>query len=217
MSDTRKDTLECNILKEVRNQLISLGRWTKSNLLTANVEGEHQRYNYETEQWSWQAWEDDEFSLDSNSKVMEFGKLLVEDPSTPQEALSSLRLPDDEDGDAIIRKIKPADIEVCTVGAIYMAAGMNGVDDSWKTELIQVMVATGRAVKNHMRSLVPDLQLLTSSQLDMTLPYNANGMAEAEGVIISFNDNEETTADDIEKVLAMADIELACVRGEVPA
>lgn len=218
MSDTRKDALECNILKEVRNQLINLGRWTKSNLLAGDIEGETNRYDYNTQDWSWQAWEDAEFSLDSNDRVMQFGKIMVEDPATPEAALASLRLgeADDEDETETVRKLKPIHLEVCTVGAIYLAAGMNGVEYGQQKELVQVMVATGRAIKNHMRSSRHELEHLSSEALNMTLPYTLAGMVEAENVIISFNDGEDTTSGDIEAVLVLADIELACIRGEAP-
>jgi hypothetical protein len=79
------------------------------------------------------------------------------------------------------------------------------------------MVATGRAVKQHSRAKVAGggRDPLSRSLLDMTLPYSNAGRIEAEQVIISFNDDEDTSASDIEAVLALADIELACIRGEV--
>lgn len=220
MSDTRKDSLECNILKEMRTQLIDKNRWTKASLFTGEVSGEISETGYDDDDdpvVRWMPWDGEE-AIDSNEKVLTVGRSLVQDPSTPAEALELLTLYDEDEGESTVRAIKVEEgtLEVCLVGAAYLCAGMNGVENPRRVELVQVMVATGRAVMRHSRDK-NHLDALPADSVNESLPYTSAGMEQAESMIISFNDNEETTADDIDAVLTLADIELACIREAVPA
>lgn len=211
----RRDALECQILKQVRHDLIDEGRWQQGGLYTGEARGEIQFWNSQLGDWDWMETTWSNFELGSNAKAIELG-LSLRDPESPREALSSMVLEHAQAEDGSEIEVRGAIFEregftACLVGGIYIGAGELGVESRESPELIQVMVATGRAVQAWCRQR-ENLNPLTDEQREASLPYTFEGLLNAENIIIGFNDDEATEASDISEVIRRADVELACIR-----
>lgn len=225
----RADTLECQILKQLRQDLIGAGRWAKQTLFRGTAQGEWfgRQYGDEDQDDHWIQGEWTDWEMGSNAQTMLLGKAIAwKDPETPSEALKSLMLKSDEDEEYGDPENLPAmkdvtiqpDWHACLVGGVYIAAGQLGVEDAQATELIQVMVATGRAVQAHQRIKAGQEEFSTEQIERSGLRYDLMGLSKAEEIIIAFNDDHDTTTEDVDDVIRRADIELACIQAEaVPA
>lgn len=222
---SRADTLECQILKQLREDLISAGRWAKQTLFRGTATGEWFGHAYGEEEDRWMQGEWNDWEMGGNAQTLLVGKAIAwKEPETPSEALKSLMLKgndeDDEyrDEDEALPQVKGVAIKpdwhACLVGGVYIAAGQLGVEDAEAIELIQVMVATGRAVQAHQRVKYGQPELSTEEIERSGLRYDLMGLAKAEEIIIGFNDDQDTAVEDIDDVIKRADIELACIRDE---
>lgn len=219
--EARSDTTECRILKRMRDVLVDQHRWMKKRLFSGAAEGELQieMWDAETCEYlltdTWTGWRDSEFIPRDEMQVMLAGKVAA-DPETPGELMGQLysasNIPERQG-----RGMTVTDVRVCLYGGVLFAAGQEGILDKEDATYRQVLVATARATLQVSRQKL-GYQPLTSAELDDTVSYDKGG-AYAQDIIIGFNDNFETTSDDIAAVIAAADVELACIREkeEIPS
>lgn len=220
-TEARSDTTECRMLKRVREELIDHGRWVRQKLFEGHISGERQKTEWNVEDQSYElsdeytAFEDFEWRPEDESRAILAGRIYT-DPQTPTEVVESLMAPPDgyDDDDASkVRGVKVVDFKACLVGGILFAAGAEGLDSRESPEFIQVMVATGRAALRMARERegVPPL---SAEEMAVAMPYSHEGSMHAQDVIIGVNDDPATTSEHIDQLIAWADVELACIRGE---